>query len=156
MQYNAPRPNAWQSDKAETHELAHQMALLGSVMFGGAMGYRAGANPYVSAALRPAPLRSNPCPPSWGSTAPIPSAGSPARGTAVAGDMQARRNLATASAMGTPATNLLSCGFFALQVGPGGAMLAALGGLSSAYHLTKWVGGAEGASTDWFAEFMGG
>ncbi|KAI3426158.1 hypothetical protein D9Q98_008535 [Chlorella vulgaris] len=59
-----------QTSNADKHEMAHQMALMASVLFGGAMGYRAGSNPYV---------------------------------------------------------------------GPGGTMLAALGGVSSAYHLRKML-----------------
>ncbi|PSC73398.1 UPF0136 domain [Micractinium conductrix] len=58
------------SASPEKHEMAHQMCLISSVLFGGAMGYRAGSNPYV---------------------------------------------------------------------GPGGSMLAALGGVSSAYHLAKFL-----------------
>jgi hypothetical protein len=30
-----------------SHEMAHQMCLIGSAMFAGAMSYRAGANPYT-------------------------------------------------------------------------------------------------------------
>ncbi len=30
-----------------SHEMAHQMCLIGSLMFTGAMSYRAGANPYT-------------------------------------------------------------------------------------------------------------
>jgi hypothetical protein len=37
-----------QTSNADKHEMAHQMALMASVLFGGAMGYRAGSNPYVS------------------------------------------------------------------------------------------------------------
>ncbi|KAL4423055.1 hypothetical protein ABPG77_005860 [Micractinium sp. CCAP 211/92] len=59
-----------QTANPEKHEFAHQICLISSVLFGGAMGYRAGSNPYV---------------------------------------------------------------------GPGGAMLAALGGVSSAYHLQKFL-----------------
>ncbi|KAI7840835.1 hypothetical protein COHA_005481 [Chlorella ohadii] len=63
---------AWwiETNDPEKHELAHQTCLIASVLFGGAMGYRAGSNPYV---------------------------------------------------------------------GPGGTMLAALGGVSSAYHLKKML-----------------
>ena len=56
--------------KAPSHEIAHQVCLIASLMFTGAMGYRAGSNPYT---------------------------------------------------------------------GPGGAMLAALGGTSALYHLDKMV-----------------
>lgn len=38
-----------QTNDPEKHELAHQTCLIASVLFGGAMGYRAGSNPYVSA-----------------------------------------------------------------------------------------------------------
>ena len=34
----------------EKHQVAHQMSLIGSVLFAGAMGYRASANPYVRGA----------------------------------------------------------------------------------------------------------
>lgn len=37
-----------QTGDPDKHEMAHQMCLIASVLFGGAMGYRAGSNPYVS------------------------------------------------------------------------------------------------------------
>lgn len=36
------------TNEPEKHRAAHQMCLIGSVLFAGAMGYRASANPYVS------------------------------------------------------------------------------------------------------------
>ncbi len=33
----------------------------------------------------------------------------------------------------------MAAGLCPAQVGPGGAMLAALGGLNSVYHLVKWI-----------------
>lgn len=45
--------NTLQGGSPDRHEYAHQICLISSVLFGGAMGYRAGSNPYVSALRRP-------------------------------------------------------------------------------------------------------
>ena len=101
--------------------MAHQMCLISSVLFGGAMGYRAGSNPYASEAA--------------GAGGPI---GRRAASASVGSAWQ-RASAAAAHVLSSLLSVVCLPSLFSLQVGPGGSMLAALGGVSSAYHLAKFL-----------------
>lgn len=105
------------TNQPEKHQAAHQMSLISSVLFAGAMGYRASANPYVSDVvscelLHPAGLVSSYV---WVQGLQLLTAGHD-----------------------DPLPPILVT-LLAPQAGPGGNMLAALGIISSAYHLTKML-----------------